>query len=854
MIKTTLLPVLFLLCFIFSSQHAAFAQQVKYDNSQTIQKLKKQFKNTYYEKVYLHTDRSTYISGDNIWLQAYLLEGKYHLPTKTSKLLVVELLDAQKKILQTHKIKLTNGLGSGDLKIPFQALTGDFMIRAYTRYMRNFDATYFFHKKIRVLNISDKKAQLALNNSSPKNRKSSRKKQVPPQNKPAINVQFFPEGGHAINQLVNFIAFKAVNTSGKSIEISGDIVNSQGKKVSSFISQKLGMGKFVLIPKAGESYRAQVTYQGKDYTFKLPQSLSQGYLLKAKHHERSIRVTLENNQALPLQNSLLVAHVRGVILSTHLLTTRQSTKALSIPIKSIPSGVVHLTFFDPQGIPRCERLVFVENPQDILQVKISTPSNRYSLRTKASFEASVTDQAGNPVQSSFSLAAVRSDVEASPMHKMNIQNYLWLQSDLKGYIENPAYYFNPKNEDRKAMMDLLMMTQGWRKFQWQDILEAKQAKLRYDFQKGFDISGQLVKYYNRKKAKQGKVTLSFMNDLSNEYTLKTSADGRFSFRNIDITDTVNVLLQTRKALSKARKKKHKTPKNAQSHIKLDQWENAAFPQSFATIADFTQNTQSHRQALQRTQEISSINMQHGLEENIQMLKEVQVSAKKFAPLQFYKNPDQQLVLDSMAGVLSSDNFFEYIDGKIPGVYVVREGSETKIEFTSNANGTRMEPAYFINGIQVARQQLKSIPVNAISHVDVVRRRVPIALVSFDKNGLIAGGGSPYSDATLAIYVFNDKMQIRRARWGIINFKHPGYHKVRKFYMPNYDKKPAKNSKVPDLRRILYWNPSITTSKKGMAKFHLFTSDEEAPYRIEIEGIFQGKILLGAFDFEVSNQE
>lgn len=279
MIKTALLPVLSLLYLLFSSQHMGFAQQVKYDNAQTIQKLQKQFKNTYYEKVYLHSDRSTYISGDDIWFQAYLLEGKYHLPTQSSKLLVVELLDAQKKILQTRKIKLTKGLGSGALKIPFQALTGDFVIRAYTRYMRNFDAAYFFHKKIRVLNISDKKAPLALHNGSPQQQKSLRKKQAPLQPKPAIDVQFFPEGGYAVDQLVNFIAFKAVNASGKSVEVSGHIVNSQGKKVSSFISQKPGMGKFVLMPKAGESYQAQITYQGKAYTFKLPQSLSKGYLL-----------------------------------------------------------------------------------------------------------------------------------------------------------------------------------------------------------------------------------------------------------------------------------------------------------------------------------------------------------------------------------------------------------------------------------------------------------------------------------------------------------------------------------------------------------------------------------------------
>lgn len=801
----------------------AFSQKSTGDERQSLS-IKKKLQQVFHEKVYLHTDRSAYVSGDDIWFKAYLLESKYHLLSKSSGLLTVELMSAKKEVLASKRIKLSQGIGTGDLKIPPLA-TGNYAIRAYTRYMRNFDEEYFFYKKIKIIDINNKTTHHLAKELVGKNLNNSKAKAKPQQSQfDQISVQFFPEGGNIINSLVNFIAFKAVDSKGKGIDIQGTIVNEQGNQVTRFSTKKFGFGRFVFLPKPKIKYTALVNYQGKQYKFPMPARLPKGYLLKVSRKEDGIKAIVETNSDLGLINSRLVVHLRGIVLADYIFQNKSSV-ALKIPISALPSGIVHFTLFNAQQLPVCERLAFVENPQDVLKVDIQSTSKRYGLRDKASFQVTVKDFKNTPVSTNFSAAVVKDETEASAPQKMNIQNYLWLNSDLKGYIENPAYYFNPKHKDRKDVLDLLMMTQGWRKFKWQQLLSNKEQKLKYQLQTGFDIVGKVVKYHNQRRGVNSKISLSSMQTLGEEHIQQTSKKGDFLFRNVDILDPTQVILQVKK---KRRKKKAHLSKNARVYIKLKPWERAPIGLSIKHLPDYQEKKAQNQSSLRRTKDISTIRQAYGLETETRMLDEVEITASRINNKR--PNKAQKVVFDSTAGLTGNQTVFEYMDGRIPGMILRMEPFVIANNFCGYylTYRSKDEIGYSIDGVSASRCEVHTVRLETVSHV------------SFFKG-------------SLTIYTFKDAKKIRRPRYGIINFKHPGYDKARTFYVPKYEQPNIKKNKTPDLRRILYWNPLVKTTKEGKAMFDFFTSDEEGRYRLEVEGISKGNILLGSFQFETDNQ-
>jgi hypothetical protein len=370
-----------------------------------------------------------------------------------------------------------------------------------------------------------------------------------------------------------------------------------------------------------------------------------------------------------------------------------------------------------------------------------------------------------------------------------------------------------------------MMTQGWRKFKWQQLLSNKAQKLKYPLQQGFDIAGQVVKYHNRKKGVNSTISLSSMKTLGQEHLQQTSKKGDFLFRNVDVLDPTQIILQVKK---KNRKKKAHLSKNARVYIKLKPWQRAAIDLPINHLPDYQEKKEQNQSALKRTKDISTIRQAYGLETETKMLEEVKITASRIDN----KLPKkmQKVVFDSTAGLTGNQTVFEYMDGRIPGLILRTEPFVIKNGFCGYYLTYRSqdEIAYSIDGVSANRCEVHTVRLEAVSHVLFL-------------NGF------------LNIYTFKDAKKVRRPCYGIINFKHPGYHQARTFYVPKYDQPNIKKNKTPDLRRILYWNPSMKTSKEGKAKFDFFTSDEEGRYRLELEGIAEGKILLGSFQFETSTQ-
>jgi len=214
-----------------------------------------------FEKVYLHIDRQFYSCGDDIWFKAYLVNAKTNRLIDNSNNLYVELISPDSRILKRLAIRVRNGLGFGDFRLKDSLPTGNYQIRAYTNWMRNFGEAFFFKREVRIENFTERK-----NNQKAKSLNDS------------VDVQFFPDGGTLLEETFSRIGFKAVDTNGYGCNVRGKIVSSAGDTVATFESSHLGMGSCYLTPKRGVSYIAfGKTDHGYPFKVDLPRATATGY-------------------------------------------------------------------------------------------------------------------------------------------------------------------------------------------------------------------------------------------------------------------------------------------------------------------------------------------------------------------------------------------------------------------------------------------------------------------------------------------------------------------------------------------------------------------------------------------------
>ncbi|MEO6289669.1 MAG: hypothetical protein ABIO76_07110, partial [Ginsengibacter sp.] len=214
------------------------------------------------EKIYLHTDRSSYICGETIWFKAYVTAAATNKPLPVSKVVYVELLNRNRQPVLQQKIAVKGGFGNGSFELPFSMSSGNYQIRAYTNWMKNFPAEAYFRKPITIVNTKKNLDSTAI--ASPVH----------------YTAAFFPEGGNLVNGLRSKVAFKVTDNKSKGVDCHGMIVNESNDTVASFKTAHAGMGHFYLTPATGKNYRAVITLKN-GYLLKkdLPKAYDAGYVM-----------------------------------------------------------------------------------------------------------------------------------------------------------------------------------------------------------------------------------------------------------------------------------------------------------------------------------------------------------------------------------------------------------------------------------------------------------------------------------------------------------------------------------------------------------------------------------------------
>lgn len=376
------------------------------------------------EKVFVHTDRSFYMAGETMWFKVYAVEGSSHMPLDISKVAYLEVLDKdQKPVLQT-KVALQIGSGSGSLYLPVSLQSGNFSLRAYTRWMKNFPADFYFEKKLKLVNsfIKPERVQQQETSATPE-------------------LKFFPEGGALVIGIRSRLAFKAANTAGKGINFEGVVLDQHQDTIASFKPFKFGMGSFYFTPEAGKTYKALIKYDhGAPFTYPLPQAEAQGYVMHVEDslEKKGIRLTVQSNLQTTGSVYLLI-HTRQQLKIVRAAMLQNGKAEFLFDKNQLGEGISHLTVFNQTKQAVSERLYFKQARQ-LLQVKAESDKETYGLREKVEIDIAACHETGKPALADLSVAVYQLDsLSANDDHHNSLFSYLWLSSDLKGKVEEPEY-------------------------------------------------------------------------------------------------------------------------------------------------------------------------------------------------------------------------------------------------------------------------------------------------------------------------------------------------------------------------------------------------------------------------------
>jgi len=777
--------VLLLLAFVGSHFHA-------YPQQQTLDLLVKTFdsfrKYNFQEKIYVHTDREFYVTGETLWFKAYNVDAILNKPSDVSKVLYVEMIDDKNTPALQTKVAIASGSGSGSFYIPASMGSGNYTFRAYTQWMNNSSPELFFSKSISIVNPF-LKPELS--------------KSIPAAN---VFVDFFPEGGNLVAGLKSTVAFKVRDERGRGIDCSGSIMTSAGDTAAIFKSEKFGIGKFSFTPQAGTQYTARLIDPKNTVSLHaLPVVNAKGYVMTVRDtSDQYLRVEVAYApRKSEVSYIYLLAHTRQIVAYAQMLPILGNTVVFQIEKTKLGPGISHITLFDGDLKPVCERLYFQDPEQ--LGLRIETDQTQYGIRRRV--KASVNSSLKEPSDLSVSVFKIDS---LSPFQSEDILNYFWLSSDLTGEVESPHYYFS-NDAGRQKAMDNLMLTHGWRRFKWQDALEKKPV---IDFIP--EYRGHVI--HARVTNQNGKPVAGLMTYLASPdrviklYPSVSNRKGSIKFEVPEFYGSRELILQT--------------SSDSAFNIEVQNpFSNAPVPSHPLILDKNVQQELIDRSISMQVQDIFNEYSRGG------------VTKTQIDSVPFYGKADEIYYLDDYTRFpVMEEVMREYV----PGVLVRKRKDGYHFLVLDAVNKTVMheDPLILLDGVPIkTADEIMKLDPRKVRKLEVVTRPYFLGPATF--KGIVSY--TTYR-GDLAGFQLDPKA---------IRIDYEGLQLEREFYSPRYENENQRKDRVPDQRSVLYWHPAIWTASDGKAEFEFFTSDEEGSFMIRVEGLTPNGIAgSGTYLFHV----
>ncbi|MEO8860805.1 MAG: hypothetical protein ABI358_05245 [Ginsengibacter sp.] len=787
-------------CLLFISSFFFVSNTRAQDNLNAIQSsLNQYYQNTIEEKIFVHTDKSFYLTGEIAWFKLYVVNAANNKPLNLSKVAYVEILDSNNKAILRAKIALKEGEGNGSFYLPVNLNSGNYKFRAYTNWMKNFDVSFFFRKNITIVNMQKGLSASAM--------------------KPAhqYDIQFFPEGGNLVNNIPSKVAFKGTNEHGRGIDFYGVVLDNNDTLLS-FKPQHAGMGSFTFTPLPNHIYKAYIKLYSGDVVLKaLPTAYSSGYVLNVVDSADKIKAVVQSDIMSGHEVFLFVHSGDDPKLS--LGSFLQDGRATFIIDKAmLGNGISHLTIFNEFHQPVCERLYF-KKPEKELEIKLNADQSNYIRRNDVNLNIAVGNNESEKDSVSLSMAVYRLDSLQSNDDPA-INSYLLLTGDLKGFVEDPGYYFMKDDAETKIAIDNLLLTNGWRRFKWENLL--KNTKPFFAFipeYNGAVIQAKVINTITGTPANNIETFISvpgFAPDFNSSFS---DNDGLVKYELKNVYGTQEIILQPNI--------------RRDSTYKFDYIEPFSDKFSDATLPEFNLHQETANALREESISMQVQNIYSG--KNIKLFLKPQVDS-----IPFYVNADASYLLDNYTRFTTIE---EILREYVTLVDVRKREGRVHYDVFDNATSQsfKSDPLVLLDGVPVFDlNKFMTVDPLKLEKLEVLNRKYFLGNSSF--NGILSWSSykGDLADADLGNHV--------------TTIDYDGLQMEREFYSPVYENDAELSSHIPDFRNVLSWSPHIKIATGGSQKIHFYTSDLPGKYLVMIQGISASGIpVVATTTFSVSSR-
>ncbi|HTQ63270.1 MAG TPA: hypothetical protein VMI12_00655 [Puia sp.] len=750
------------------------------------------------EKLFVHTDKSFYVAGEIVWFKVYNVDASYNKPLDLSKIAYLEIISKDQKPVLQAKIAMKEGSGKGSFFIPLSIQSGNYKLRAYTNWMKNFSPDFYFEKNITIVNAQRNLAE----NPAP--------------SAPAFDIHFFPEGGNLVAGIQSKVAFSVTDQFGKGVDYTGTLIDQDNNTVASFKPLLFGMGHFSFTPAANKKYKAVIRMGNNNAVLgDFPVVYDQGYVMQVEDANKDqVRVTVSTNMKTPNQFVYLIVHNRQIIKAAEMSAVNDNKAVFTIEKNKLGDGISSMTVFNNLRQPICERLYF-KRPSG-LKVLANTNLDEYQTRKKVIVNIDVQDN-DKPSVADMSMSVYRTDTLTSA-EQNDIVSYLWLSSDLQGNIESPSYYLTNSDAQADEATDNLMLTHGWRRFRWEDVLQNKMPVFEFlPEYEGHIITGKIT---DKKSGAPAENVLTYVSVPGTKYQVGTSVSnnkGQLQFDIKNFYGSNEIILET--------------DYTKDSSHRLDVLSPFAEKFSAVPVSPFSISENVQDELLSHS--IGTQVQNAYLTENLQKFD----APDMIDSTAFYGTPDKKFFLDEYTRFNTMEEVMrEYIAG-----VSLRKRSQ-KFYFRVLNDPYRLffedDPLVLLDGVPVfdADKIIAMDPLK-VKKIEVVNRQ-------YFLGPLVASGIVSYT-------TYKGDLEGFQFDPNTVVLEYEGLQLQREFYSPVYETPQQINSRMPDFRNVLFWTPDIKTDKRGQKQLQFYTSDQAGKYLVVIQGInSDGKAGSYSFSFDV----
>jgi len=653
------------------------------------------------------------------------------------------------------------------------------------------------------------------------------------------DVQFFPEGGALLAGMQTKVAFKAIKPNGLGIDIKGVVMDNNGTVAAQFTSSHLGMGVFDFTPEAGKTYTAKISCaDGPVISRQLPKVQTGGINLSLDNTDTEtlgfkLKADASFLQKYKGQMFFILAKSAGVICFAATTQLTGLVYSAGIPKSKFPTGILQVTLFTADGRPVSERIAFIQH-NNPLNLAISADKPSYTTRQKVKLNISA-QKNHQPDEGNFSITVV--DDAKAPYDEdaeTTILTNLLLTSDIKGYIEKPNYYFNHTDGKTAADLDVLLQTQGYRRYAYDGVLDAKYPPINFPAEQGIDIAGTVTASKGHAVV-NADVTLTAAEKKIHADSV-TDANGRFKFTNLVFTDWTKVKITASDNLS-----------DSDLVVTVNADPVQRIPINY-TRADEIVNIDTVLNAYLKNSKVQF--------NNTHMLKEVVIKGKKQVKAPSHNDYGILATLSELRyyQLIRGDALWgwnSFLTGLRPLVGSMEFSSERQNFYVKGElKSPHPLPALiFVGGMEVDVAYLTTLDANTVESVEVFSKD-DFGVVSKPNinRGVIVVNLRRIEATPISMAELKSMLPKKNE----IIYKLQGYNAIRSFYSPRYDAPRSQQSTTVDTRSTIYWNPNINTGKTtGTASVEYFNADGAGTYRVIIEGIDKdGNIGRQVFRYEV----